>query len=446
MSEPAKTEEVFGIRAKLVRSYVERTNVDQRFVEALRSDHHVVVYGSSKQGKTSLRQKHLRESECVIVRCSPRMTILTLYQSVLRQCGARIQTIETQTFAAGGAAKVSAGFRAIIPWVGGIDGGAEASASASRQQALSTEYVSYNLDDAQSIAELLLQLGNKKWIVLENYHYLPVDTQKAVAFDLKTFHEVGIRFLILGIWREANLLVTHNGDLQGRIVEIPVEPWELGDFDRVADAGSKLLNIQIRPSVLERFKKEAYGNVGLLQEFLKQFCLDCSILETQTSLEVLDSDESVTRTIGAKLESQRNALLRSLQGIAAKSRVRRNDTEKPLLLPYYLVMVILDYDVERLQDGIDKSQLLGLLRQRHYRADKEAIRAGDVTNLVLKLPTYQADMNPPILYYDGNSRRIRVVDSTVFFVLANADKTELADEIPFPESEASSDDADSAAK
>ena len=73
MASPFRTDDVFGIRTQLVLSYVERDEVDRRFRESLLSDHHVVVYGSSKQGKTSLRQKHLPESQSLIVRCGPQI-------------------------------------------------------------------------------------------------------------------------------------------------------------------------------------------------------------------------------------------------------------------------------------------------------------------------------------------------------------------------------------
>jgi hypothetical protein len=139
------------------------------------------------------------------------------------------------------------------------------------------------------------------------------------------------------------------------------------------------------------------------------------------------------------LESQTSALVKNLQGIAAKSRIRRGEHEQPLLLPYYLVQVILDQDVSRLQEGIDRGHLLELLRVRHHREDKDRVRGSDVTNLLTKLPIYQAEMNPPLLYYDGNSRRVRVVDSRIFFVLANANRAELAEEIPLPELDPDSD-------
>ena len=55
----ARLDEVFGVSSKPVLSYVERPDVDTRFVEAISSDKEVIVYGSSKQGKTALVSKHL---------------------------------------------------------------------------------------------------------------------------------------------------------------------------------------------------------------------------------------------------------------------------------------------------------------------------------------------------------------------------------------------------
>jgi hypothetical protein len=40
----AKLEEVFGVSAKPILSYVERDEVDTRFSEALKSDKQVIVY------------------------------------------------------------------------------------------------------------------------------------------------------------------------------------------------------------------------------------------------------------------------------------------------------------------------------------------------------------------------------------------------------------------
>ncbi|KYF87530.1 hypothetical protein BE20_25805 [Sorangium cellulosum] len=437
-----RTEEVFGIRSQLVLSYVERDDVDSRFKESLATDHHVVVYGSSKQGKTSLRQKHLPDEKCTIVRCGPRMSIETLYQSILRQAGATIKTIETQSIEGSVGLKAKIGFAAKLPLIGGSQAELEGSGNVKGQRQLTTEFVSHDFGDAQSIAELLEKLAFNKRVVLENYHYLPGPTQRALAFDLKTFHEVGIKFLILGIWKEANLLITHNGDLQDRVVEVPIEPWKNAHFNDIADVGSRCLNITIDSDHLARMRSSAYGNVGLFQELLKQYCLEGAIYERMHSPTVLSDGAALERAIRSKLESQRSALLKGFQGIAAKSRVRRGEGEEPLLLPYYLTQVVLSLPVTKLQEGIDRGYLLELLRAAHHRADKSTIRTGDVTNLLTNLPLYQADMSPPLFYYDANSKRLRVVDGRIFFVLSNDNQKELAEEIAYPDTEMP-DDGDS---
>lgn len=55
----AGIEQVFGVSASPVLSYVQRETVDDSFITALKADKQVVVYGSSKQGKTALVQRYL---------------------------------------------------------------------------------------------------------------------------------------------------------------------------------------------------------------------------------------------------------------------------------------------------------------------------------------------------------------------------------------------------
>ncbi len=37
--------DVFGVRSKLIKSYIEREDVDSRFKDALKSGNEVIVYG-----------------------------------------------------------------------------------------------------------------------------------------------------------------------------------------------------------------------------------------------------------------------------------------------------------------------------------------------------------------------------------------------------------------
>ncbi|MBK7540816.1 MAG: hypothetical protein IPI57_03140 [Candidatus Competibacteraceae bacterium] len=85
--------------------------MDARFKAALDSNNEVVVYGSSKQGKTSLILKHLSEEDYVKVECSPQTQPVDIYKSILRQLN--IRYIESETFEEGSehGGKISAGFK-----------------------------------------------------------------------------------------------------------------------------------------------------------------------------------------------------------------------------------------------------------------------------------------------------------------------------------------------
>ena len=51
--------EVFGVSREVPLNYVTRESVDGEFINALSENKHIVVFGSSKQGKTSLRKYNL---------------------------------------------------------------------------------------------------------------------------------------------------------------------------------------------------------------------------------------------------------------------------------------------------------------------------------------------------------------------------------------------------
>jgi hypothetical protein len=424
-----RVEDVFGISVKPILSYVDRDGVDGKFKTALESDKHIVIYGSSKQGKTSLRTKHVKDANCAVISCGPRMEIMNIYMSMLRNAGVRIQTSETTTTDTSGSVKVKTAFKALFAFFGEGSAEAEAEGKVGLAKERAAEFIGYELSDAQAIGELLNQQAFMKYVVLENFHYLPIETQKNLAYDLKAFHEIKIRFIILGVWREANQLLVHNGDLQDRIIEIPVEPWEDSDFSEIVACGSVHLNVHISGSIMQRFIDNAYGNVGLFQEFMKAYCVLNDVMETQRTKKQLVDDAKVDDTFKTKLDDQRGQLVKVLEGIAAKSRT---DGPDPMVLPYYLVKVILAVEPDQLMAGIEKNTLLQKIRELHHRRKKETIRTNDIGNLLSQLSAIQKDINPPFIYYDDNQRRLKVVDTRQFFVLANSDRSEIAEDIPFP--------------
>ena len=58
-------DDVFGVSRDVPLNYVEREAVDGKFVQSLTRSHHIVIFGSSKQGKTCLRKHCLNEDDYI---------------------------------------------------------------------------------------------------------------------------------------------------------------------------------------------------------------------------------------------------------------------------------------------------------------------------------------------------------------------------------------------
>ena len=102
-----RLEDVFGVSNKQVLSYLPRDQVDGYFVDTgLKSDKQIVVYGSSKQGKTSLVEKHLPYSQNIVVRCTPPTDVLDIYRSILRQLGIDLESESEVSGKTSGSTKV----------------------------------------------------------------------------------------------------------------------------------------------------------------------------------------------------------------------------------------------------------------------------------------------------------------------------------------------------
>ncbi|MFU2317786.1 hypothetical protein [Rahnella sp. PCH160] len=87
---------VFGVSRDPVASYIERSSVDNALSDALETTKQIVVYGSSKQGKTALLQRHLQEEERVTYHCGPTSVAEDIYRSFLRSHGIEIVTEKQQ--------------------------------------------------------------------------------------------------------------------------------------------------------------------------------------------------------------------------------------------------------------------------------------------------------------------------------------------------------------
>lgn len=444
-----KLEQVFGVSREQVATYIERAAVDNALASALAETRQIIIYGSSKQGKTSLLQRHIQADRRVTVHCGPTTTAEDIYRSFLRQRGVEIVTEKSSGTSRDMGTSISARFMAMLPFFG--EGGAETrgEVKAGARDDEKRKTIEFNLSNAQDVGELLLQIESSDLhlYVLENFHYLPDDVQRQMAFDLRTFEEMGIRFVILGVWRERNRLVQYNGDLQDRIAEVPVEPWEEPDFQRIVDLGAGILRVTFSPEVGARIFTEAHGSVAVVQELLKKVCERAGIIESipgdKPRINIADLAQ-LQNAIEDKVAEYAARHVRSLESIAAGSRARRTTEESAaLFLPYHLVRVMVHRTYSELKDGIERKTLQQLIQEKHKTPDN--VRTSDVTGMLSRLAALQANQKivPPLFDFDPGTRRVKVVDSTLYFFIDNCDPEEVMAEIPHPDPEQAGEGAES---
>ncbi|MFH2065648.1 MAG: hypothetical protein ABIK15_10665 [Pseudomonadota bacterium] len=428
-----QTKDVFGVSSKPVLSYIERPSVDDKFVEALKSDKQIVVYGSSKQGKTALVTKHLPYEDNITVSVTPKTNVIDIYASILRQLGIKIKVSGQDSKGREAGMTVGMSFKALIPLFGSANAKLDANAKSQIGENQQYEEVPFNLELPQDISELVHRIKKEVVVIIENFHYLDDDKQQQLAFDLRTFQELGIQFIILGVWREKNRLIQFNGDLLDRVTEVPVEPWTEGEFHEVAEKGARELNIKIHENVISACTNASFSSIGVFQELIKRTCVLSGIEKKSMLTKDVENVEFVHTAVSSKASEYAGRHQRALESIAAGNvSTRSTDGVQPLFLPYYLVKMILETGYAGVGNGIRRATIQEKIQASHHRGTD--VRASDLSNLLHNLAKLQSNKNisPPIIDYDKTNKILQIVDSTFYFFLRHANLEEIANEIPSP--------------
>lgn len=433
-----QTSDVFGVRSQLIESYIERPSVDELFSAALKDKNQVIVYGSSKQGKTSLTLKHLNPDDYVKVECSPQTQAIDIYRSILRQSNITYFESNTQGISFEVASNVNAGIKIKVPFIGDASLGA-GTADKNTQTNTATElYIEYNLELAQDVSELLRKKQIDKFIVLENFHYLSLEVQERLAYDLRVFQDLGVIFIVLGIWREANRLVQFNGDLLDRVTEVPVEPWLDEDFVSVIEKGSKLLNADFS-EIQEQLIKSSFDSVGVVQELCKQCCIAAGITETADEIVVI-TNAHLQSALETKARDYGGRHIRNFESFVDIARKTSNQSGKPsLAFPFYFIHLLLKTDLENIEQGLSRSTLLEGIRRVHHRPDD--VRSGDLGAFLHNITQHQINkrIQPPFVDYDRGSKLLKIIDSSLYFFLRHCDRDAILGDIPHPVTDYSDD-------
>lgn len=421
---------VFGVKEDPVSSIIHRHELIENIKECTIDFKHMIIYGGSKQGKSTLFTHCFDEDEYITIRCGDFKSIETLYTLILDKAGVEItvgETTENTSSINGGAtAKGQMSFLKIF------SAGAEAQVNSTFGDKTSCTYQTRysDLSIAQNVIEILKDIGFNKIIRLENFHYLSDDIQSIFATDIRTFSEYKITFIILGVWTQQDSILLKNLDLNGRMQSLTVEPWSKEEFKAIINKGSSELNVTFSEGIINKIIENSFGNVGLLQDICKH-----SISSNMKNTKDWTINTSDFNYAISKIKEQEHHRINQFFQLLLEV----NRSSDRLYIPYLFCKCLTCISPADLSSGIDIKEVLKRIkdtRRNFNQYNDTSIMLDDLIIYLEKIISKQKEdeMKTPLIDFNKANigSEISVIDKYFLFSLHHMSEQEFDTLIPTP--------------
>jgi len=405
--------DVFGLNEmENTLSYVKRPQLEAEFHDALRDKGApvIVIYGSSKQGKSSLRRSVLSDDKCTMVSGANGMTPEGLYREVLNKANAHGKSETEHRSKAELEAMLE--MPAVFAWANPF----KAKAGGTAEKKRITGEVEVDYSNPESVCRKYMEAAGTRPIVIDNFHYFDVAAQRKLATALRVFGGKGVKMVVLGTWRAQNHLEKVNSDLLGRITSVNVEPWKDEELRTVLETGEKALNIKFDKPLKARLLKLSDGNVGLLQSAASLVLKRAGVNEGGRIVKRVGETDIVHKAIQELAIKMRDHVTSAFSVIAGIGQeLARGRTQSYWLMRAFLLGVKAE-----IEDGMPIGTLVTntnkLLKKSKQTARVEANAVAEFLKNGF-LTEQQARMQTPLLAFDEAAASLKVLDSWTLLAL-----------------------------
>jgi hypothetical protein len=108
-------------------------------------------------------------------------------------------------------------------------------------------------------------------VVIDDFHYMPSETQLDIVRGLKPLVFDGLRVVIASVPHRAFDAVRVEKEMTGRVEQLPIPMWERGELEAIALRGFNELNVTGDQDTVSRLAHEAFRSPHLMQDFCLQF-------------------------------------------------------------------------------------------------------------------------------------------------------------------------------
>jgi hypothetical protein len=367
----------------------------------------VTVTGQTKSGKTVLARTVFPREDCVWVDGGTVSAENDLWQVVLEQLDI-FQTTEEEagadtTATIGG--KGSAGANFIVA-KGSAEVGAELSKTRSRSQTRSRS-VSPRVAALRGLKEAQVPL------VIDDFHYLPKDTQGDVVRALKQPIFDGLPVAIIAIPHRRYDAVRVEKEMTGRIMSVDVPSWSDAELKFIPRTGFKLLGIPLASALTDRMASEAIGSPHLVQDFCRTVCRIASVGDRRKGLDEIDV-ESVFREVADTIG--RPIFDKLARGPRQRSdRIQRTLKDGQVVDIYELVL----HALAHLRPGLVSLEYEDLRAAIREVSDTQIPQLHEVARVLKHMATIAASdqSSTPVIDFEEEDKKLHITDPFFAFYL-----------------------------
>lgn len=398
-----RVEDVFTMGPEPNRfTYVDRAGLDHE-VKLVRAGHqHVAIHGQSKLGKSWLRAKVLSKRRVARVQCLPGMSASAAIEQALG-CLKVEETISVTVEAF--QSKTSSGGVARDFGPAKLD--FQRGKSSGKKRSSLRKPVGAGTDSLRWVAEKFR--SKRRTPVFEDFHNLSTKDQFAMAYVIKALGEWEVPCIVVGIWTDTHLLKLYNGELDGRVVDVPLK-WNFKDLRQVVTSGCEALNVEMSDEMIDTLVRSAYTSVGLLQELCAATLHAAGVdrrHHTQRRLDDMGAVETGTERVVRQIASRFEPFIQKLGEVDAQGRHPRFNS--------HLVAAVTNRLSEAtLLQGVEIDELVRVM----ITDDPDLERPAAVAALRnLDEVQRSTGINPPVLAYDEPRERLILVDRRLLLFL-----------------------------
>jgi hypothetical protein len=351
-------QQVYGIEETPLKdcpTYVER-DVHKEFKYLVENEsQHIIVYGASRQGKSWMVERYC--TSFIRVGCDAKYDRSMLFKAILDELKVIVgETKTSNEYKCGNKIKASGEGNIEIPFVAKAKAAGTGEISDEGSKSKEVTYLNVDLNNQSEVIKAIKKVLGNRFIVIENFHYLNIETQKAFAGSLREFLYHKIRVIIVGVWKETTKLSSYASDLTNRCEYIDIGNWNSNELKEIVKKGDKALKIHTDEKVVDLFINNSGYNVGIFKSLLKNFYKECKIFETQSQQRNLSDIGKANRAIDKCYDEVISPVLERIDNLATSKKPGAKG------MRYYIVEAILNLiskkDVEEILNGIDYQDIL----------------------------------------------------------------------------------------